>query len=66
MIYDSKTWTMKNKLTEKLERTEMKMIQHMHGMKLNDSKTSVELRERMVVNTKVCLSSKQHFQWEWK
>ena len=47
MVYGSETWAMTVELSNRLERTEMRMVRWMCGVSLRDRAPSEELRERM-------------------
>mgnify|MGYP007071599789 CR=1 FL=1 len=63
MVYGSETWAMTVELSNRLERTEMRMVRWMCGVSLRDRVSSEELRERMGIESVSDVVKRSRLRW---
>ena len=51
MVYGGETWAVSGETERKLERTEMRMVRFMCGVRLRDKCTNSDLRNRLRIDS---------------
>lgn len=63
MLYGSETWALKAEEMARLDRTEMRMIRWMSGVKLRERHTNLELREKMGIDSVTEVLRRRRLRW---